>query len=494
LFPGLNWEIFPGEHWALVGPNGSGKSLLAAALAGRLRVLQGELGASEAATLREGPGGVILVSQADHGALAARYSLFHQARWNASEADEGPSVEDLLEYRSVEAINPYAVLPEREDEAAFDSRRKGVIELFRLTPLLKRRALQLSNGEGRKLLLARALLRAPRLLVLDDPFAGLDSSSRADLHEILEGLARGGTTLVIASARIEDMPAFVDRFLRLEDCRITGQGRAGDAAEESPPSSGDPSGDPRLGNSLEPRRGEGRASPANAAQGDAPAIVELRSVTVRYGETIILDRVDFRMRKGEHWALLGANGAGKSTLLSLLLGDNPQAYANDVRLFGRRRGSGESIWDIKSRIGWVAPELLLHFPAGLRCLDVVLSGFHSSLGLFEDSGPEDAERALEELSALGLAAGAEEPLGALSVGNQRLVLLARALVSDPELLILDEPCQGLDAAHVRLVTEEVDRLGREGRASIIYVTHLAEQIPPCVTHVLRLEAGRAREG
>ena len=478
LFSGMNWDIYPGEHWAIVGANGSGKSLLAAALAGRVRVVQGEIGGDEAPALSEGSGGVILVSQADHGALAVRYSGFHQARWNSSESEEGPRVEDLLEHRSVEGINPYVVLAAfgGEDEASFESRRKEVVELFRLTPLLKRRVLQLSNGEGRRLLLARALLRAPRLLVLDDPFVGLDSLSRDDLHETLALFARQGLTLVVASARLEDIPSFVVRFLRLEDCRIASRGPAADAAEEVPVSKEEP-----------------RGGPNREPSGDAEPIVELRSVTVRYGETLILDRVDFCLRRGEHWALLGPNGAGKSTLLSLLLGDNPQAYANDVRLFGRARGSGESIWDIKSRIGWVAPELLLHYPSDLRCLDVVLSGFHSSLGLFEGSRPESVARASEELSALGIAAYAEEALGRLSVGNQRLVLLARALVTDPELLVLDEPCQGLDEAHVRLVTKAIDRLGREGRASLIYVTHLAEQIPSCVTRVLRLEAGRARE-
>jgi molybdate transport system ATP-binding protein len=230
-------------------------------------------------------------------------------------------------------------------------------------------------------------------------------------------------------------------------------------------------------------------APASGAE----AVVELRSVTVRYGDAIILDRVNLTVRKGEHWALLGPNGAGKSTLLSLLLADNPQAYANHVCLFGRQRGSGESIWEIKARIGWVAPELLAHYPPSWPCLDVVLSGFHASMGLFRGCTGQEMERGRQVLSTLGLESEANQPLQELSQGTQRLVLLARALVADPELLILDEPCQGLDARHARLVTSAVDRLASEGRASVIYVTHHEEEIPACITHVLRLAAGRAQE-
>jgi molybdate transport system ATP-binding protein len=220
-------------------------------------------------------------------------------------------------------------------------------------------------------------------------------------------------------------------------------------------------------------------------------MVEMRSVTVRYGETTILDRVDFTLRKGEHWALLGRNGAGKSTLLSLLLADNPQAYANQVWLFGRQRGSGESIWDIKARTGWVAPELLAHYPPSWRCIDVVLSGFHASLGLYQDCTAQETKRGRQVLATLGLETSADQPLLELSQGLQRLVLLARALVANPELLVLDEPCQGLDAIHTQRVTSAVNRVASEGRASVIYVTHHEEELPACITHVLRLENGRS---
>jgi molybdate transport system ATP-binding protein len=482
LFPGTHWDIHLGEHWAIVGPNGSGKSLLAAALAGRVPVAQGTLthhlaeGAVEAHELGarySRRSQVVLVSHAEERALATQYAGFHQARWNASEAERGPSVDGLLTRHSVEAINPFEVLPEAEDTTAFEQRRREVIDLFGLSPLLDRRVKQLSHGETRKLLLARAMLRGPRLLVLDDPFGGLDVGFCQELHLILDRLARGGTTLVMTAAREEEIPACITHLLRVDNSRITAQERSTIRVD--------------VGN---PQRRMAGALVSAASAGAGEAIVEMRAVTVRYGETIILDHVDWTVRKGEHWALLGPNGAGKSTLLSLLLADNPQAYANDIRLFGRQRGSGESIWEIKARVGWVAPELLAHYQPSWRCLDIVLSGFHASMGLFRDCTTEEIERGRQALSTLGLGGVADQPLLELSEGAQRLVLLVRALVANPELLVLDEPCQGLDAVHTRQVTSAVDRVAREGRACIIYVTHHEEEIPSCITRVLRLKAGR----
>jgi molybdate transport system ATP-binding protein len=434
------------------------------------RLAEGTVDAHELGAHRSRRSHVVLVSHAEERALAMRHAVYHQARCNASEAEQGPSVDGLLGRHSVEAINPFEVLPEPEDAPVFEKRRQEVISLFQLSPLLHRRVKQLSHGETRKLLLARAVLRGPRLLVLDDPLAGLDVDFRADMHAILDQLARAGTALVMTAAREQELPACMTHILRVNECKVVAQERM------------------TVGSDLGKAQGRLSSSLAPAAsRGEGEAIVEMRSVTVRYGEATILDHVDFTLRKGEHWALLGRNGAGKSTLLSLLLADNPQAYANQVRLFGRQRGSGESIWDIKARMGWVAPELLAHYPPSWRCMDVVLSGFHSSLGLYQDCTAPEIERGRQVLAALGLETSADQPLLELSQGQQRLVLLARALVANPELLVLDEPCQGLDALHAQRVTLAVDRVASEGRASVIYVTHHEEELPSCITHILRLE-------
>jgi molybdate transport system ATP-binding protein len=227
-----------------------------------------------------------------------------------------------------------------------------------------------------------------------------------------------------------------------------------------------------------------------ARRGPSAALVRLRNVCVRYGESAVLSNVSFTLLRGEHWALLGPNGAGKTTLLSLVLADNPQAYANDVEVFGQRRGMGESIWDIKSRIGSVSPELHAHMPREIDALDVVASGIAGALQRTTECSPDELEEAAARLRDF-VPEAVNRAFGELSFAEQRLVLIARALVGAPELLILDEPCHGLDASHRAHVIEAVNRAARTGGASLIYVTHQPDEIPECVTHVLELREGRA---
>jgi molybdate transport system ATP-binding protein len=480
-FPtGVDWEIRAGEQWGIVGPNGSGKSLLAGALAGRVHPAHGsityclgdeEFAAHDLRASHARRGQVALVSLAEQQGLATKYAGYHQARWNSSESNEGPTVEDLLSYHSLFAINPFEVLPEPGERQPFEERRRRAIELVGLDPLLRRKVKQLSNGETRRLLLARAIAMAPRLLILDDPFAGLDHGGRDRLRAVLAELA-GETTIVVATARPDDLPPGMTHVLELDRGSVVAtrktdqKSRPVESAERST-------------TVLRP-----------ASQTPGELLVEMTDVTVRYGDAVILDGVSFSLRRGEHCALLGPNGAGKSTLLSLLLADNPQAYANDIRLFGRQRGSGESIWDIKSRIGWVAPELLMHYPPDWPCLDVVLSGLYSSVGLFAQPRPEEQAQAHRVLARLGLDSLASHPLRELSHGNQRIVLLARALVHNPDLIVLDEPCQGLDPEHTAAVNRAVDRIAGEMPTSTIYVTHHEHELPACITRVLRLRDGR----
>jgi len=226
----------------------------------------------------------------------------------------------------------------------------------------------------------------------------------------------------------------------------------------------------------------------------SPSLVQLRNVTVQYGNSIILKDVSWTVRRGESWAVLGPNGAGKTTLLSLLLGDNPQAYANDVSVFGKRRGTGESIWELKKRIGWVSPEMHLHFSDTMTCSSVVASGFYDSVGLFEPPTMAQKRAITSWLKRFELARFAQTPLFELSVGLQRMVLLARAVVKGPELLVLDEPCQSLDAPHRELFVRTVNELISSGSASVLYVTHRPDELPRAIPRVLKLSGGAAVPG
>ena len=229
---------------------------------------------------------------------------------------------------------------------------------------------------------------------------------------------------------------------------------------------------------------------ASPQPGDGP-LIELENVHAHYGEHAVLDGVSLRLDPGEHLCIAGPNGCGKSTLLALICGDNPRAYGQQVKLFGRVRGSGESVWEIKRRFGIVSNQLHLSYPARTRAFDVVASGFFDTLGLYDTCSPWQAQLVREWLAVLGLSARAGERFDALSFGEQRMMLVARAMVKNPPILILDEPCSGLDEANRRRVLELIDRIGHESRTQMLYVSHEAEEMPACITRRLefRRDAG-----
>jgi molybdate transport system ATP-binding protein len=212
----------------------------------------------------------------------------------------------------------------------------------------------------------------------------------------------------------------------------------------------------------------------------------MNSVSVIYGRRKILDRFDWQVNRGENWLVCGPNGSGKTTLLNLICGDHPQAYANDIWLFGRRRGSGESIWEIKSRIGMMSPEFVLRYRKIMSGRDVLLSGFFDSVGLFRTASTHQAAAAEGWAARLGIERLLAAPFARMSNGERRLVLVARAMVKTPDLLILDEPCQGLDTGNRRRVLDLINAIAKTGATQLIYVTHRWDEYPSVITHRLRL--------
>uniref|UniRef100_UPI0026396639 ABC transporter ATP-binding protein n=1 Tax=uncultured Mucilaginibacter sp. TaxID=797541 RepID=UPI0026396639 len=223
-------------------------------------------------------------------------------------------------------------------------------------------------------------------------------------------------------------------------------------------------------------------------------IISMKNVNIRYGEKQVLNNINWKVLPGEKWALLGPNGAGKSTLLSLINGDNPQAYANQIILFDRKRGTGESIWDIKKKIGFVSPELHQYFPSENSCLQTIESGFYDTLGLFRPSNPQKAAIALRWMKLLNMEDQARKPLKQVTASTQRLCLLARALVKNPPLLIFDEPCQGLDEQQQNHFKHLLELICNNSNTTLIYVTHYQQEIPNVVDKVLRLEEGKKING
>jgi molybdate transport system ATP-binding protein len=216
-------------------------------------------------------------------------------------------------------------------------------------------------------------------------------------------------------------------------------------------------------------------------------LVEMKGVTVKFGDVTILDGLDWTVRRGENWAVLGPNGSGKTTLLSLITGDNLQAYANEIRLFGVLKGTGESLWDIREKIGVVSSELQVRYRRGITARDVVASGLFDSIGLFRRLSPENRRVVEDWMDLLGILPLAERVFEGLSYGERRMTLIARAMVKSPLLLILDEPCQGLDPANRRKMLKLIDRIGAGTGTRIVYVSHYADEIPSCINRILRLE-------
>jgi molybdate transport system ATP-binding protein len=216
-------------------------------------------------------------------------------------------------------------------------------------------------------------------------------------------------------------------------------------------------------------------------------VIQFCNVTVQYGQKMVFKNLSWTVNRGENWALTGPNGSGKTTLLQMITGDHPQAYANEVYLFGRRRGSGESIWEIKQRLGMVSSEFQLGYRKPIRSYDVVLSGFFDSIGLYRFARQEQHKAAQQWIDLLDLSALQDQRFDLLSYGERRLILLARAMVKAPELLVLDEPCQGLDPSNRRLVRGCIDAIVAEAATQVLYVTHFSDEMPECITHHFELK-------
>jgi molybdate transport system ATP-binding protein len=487
LFEGLTWEMLDDQHWAVIGPNGSGKSTLMGALCGSLPIVKGRI-VYHYAERDKSPTPEKQIAYVNYEAQRRVLGIeaYYQERWNGGLEEGALAVSEFLSENNVNGLNAFQVAEVRTD-GKYAARQREVIEQLELVKLLGINVVQLSNGERRKVLIARALLKNPRLLILDNPFSGLDERFRKKLADNLDSLMRGEMRVVITGPNRDELPPRITHILELSfRARREIAGMKTRFLVARPAAQNGKGHRLRLANlDILPKD----ESPDSSRK----IMVQMQNVNVSYTGPPVLHQVNWVVRENEQWALLGPNGAGKTTLLSLILADNPQAYANDITLFGKRRGSGESIWEIKRNIGWVAPELQLYYPRDATGFEVACSGWFDSIGLYRDCSAEQRAVAMEWLGRFGVEERADVAFENISEGEQRLVLLARAMVKDPALLVLDEPCQGLDETNRDRVLQAVDGLRRRSGASLIYVTHRADELPSGITHVLRLSEGQVVE-
>ena len=479
VFTNFTWQVREGEAWAVVGPTGSGKTTLAETLLGRHSLHGGNLTWPLFERLRfagrrvDYPSQVVAnVTFKEDSRLFSYAGRYYQQRFEFadSESDTPLSLERFLQTGT----------------HATDVERGDVCGRFGIAELLAQPFMTLSNGQTRRARLSRSMLTNPELLVLYDPFIGLDSAARASLSELLGDLLREGKRVVLI-CREDAVPKWMTHTLELPrragGITPTRQDQPDKNETQKQESAKQP--DHACGVWVSPRGADAPRSPGEP-------IIELSDVTVSHAGHTILDRVLWTVRSGERWAVLGPNGSGKTTLLSLLCGDHPQAYANDVRLFGRRRGTGETIWDVKRNVGLLSPEFHLYFTEPLTAERTVATGFFDTLA-DRVTTPEQNDRVRELFEAFGITHLASRAFKTLSTGEQRLVLLARALVKRPPLLILDEPFQGMDATATARCRDWLDR-ELTADQTLLFVTHEPAELPRSVSQTLRLDRGKVVSG
>ena len=449
----INWQIDSGQHWMIVGTNGAGKSALAAVLSG-----QGEIISGSIANL---PNKIGIVSSESQAQLIAQELKKDDA--------------DILDVISEGTPAAEILARDCSDHAVKDD----LVKKLSFTPLLDRAFRKLSSGETRKLMLIRALASKPDLLVLDEPFSGLDSDSTTVLKEYLQGLA-SSVPMVLVLNRLDQCPEFISNIAYVQN------GRLGHTI-----SSDDKEARANLYKLLHLKTTELEVPSADVVNptsylDPSQPLVRLTDVAIRYTDVQIFSKLNWTIEANQHWQLSGPNGSGKTSLLSLITGDHPQCYNNDIFVFGFQRGSGESIWQIKQFIGFVSSALHWQYRVSISLRNVIISGFYDSIGLYHKSTPSQQTIADQWLELVGMSKQANHPFNDLSYGDQRLILIARAMVKHPPLLILDEPCLGLDEMNRQLVLALIEKICAAKTTSVIYVNHHAEDKIEGIENILSL--------
>lgn len=448
----VNLDIMNGEQIAITGDNGAGKTLLANLITGQYPILAG--GSSFTSHQREAIRSIAF--RDSYGSADATWC--YQQRWNSTEIDDSPFIREIF--------------PQVSD----DTWRNELFRVFNLEAIWDKRLVALSSGEMRKFQLAKALSSRPALIVIDNPYIGLDPAARNELTSMLERLiSEWQLQIILILSRPEDIPAFITHIVHIENQ---------EHISKMPVSAyciADNGGQVTL---SEERRGMILSMPHSAMSSDE--IVRCTDVSLRYGDRTIFSGIDWCVRRGERWSLQGRNGAGKSALLSLVYADNPQAYACDIALFGRRRGTGESIWEIKKHIGYVSPEMHRSYCHHIPVIDILASGLNDTIGLYRKIHDEERDVCQAWLHIFGIDHLRDRDFCTLSSGEQRMALLARAFVKNPELIILDEPLHGLDNRNRNLARAIIRTYCSQLDKTLIAVTHYPEELDGITDKVFRL--------
>jgi len=460
-FENLNFSLNQNENWAIIAESGWLQTAFLETIRGNTVIPEGHVERPFASTyIQEKSAQKEMHSFRDLMAYVSQkyefrnkfnqQNFYFQQRFNSSESGETLTVEEYLQAIESKIPGPWTV--------------SGVMDLVDLERLKEESLLKLSNGETRRLAIASGLLRQPKLFLMDHPTTGLDVASRINFGKVLQEIISQGVHVILTCAAGEVPDGITDVAL------LNSQG------VEKTFSSSSFSDQQEV---IAKKEWNWDLLISLLSNGDLPEVspVRLENVTITYDHKPILNQVNWEVKAGEKWQLKGPNGSGKSTLISLLIGENPQAYSQNFWLFGRKRGTGESIWDVKRPTGFVAPELARFFPANQTVRKVILSGLFDTMGLFKKVNTEQDELADKWIELFELEREANQLLSRVSMEKQRWALLARAMIKKPQLLILDEASQGMDEIQRTLFKDTVQKICENSAISLIYVSHYDEDVP-----------------
>lgn len=426
----FNIDIKQSENWAFVGNNASGKSLI---------------------------GNKLLDILPDCGLVSFEKieALLEEERLNddtdfLDKIDEGTLVKDYLQ---------------REHT------------LFNIEKIKNRGLKYLSTGELTKVVILKEFESNIKTLILDEPYDAMDIDSQKIITDLISKLCKENITLILIVNRDCDIHRDIENLAFINDFRISLKGKRDEILSNesfkllrhySKPLPNKLPGQPEVDSNKE-------------------KLITIRNLDINFGDTKVLNKLNWEVIKGEHFKISGPNGSGKSTLLKIVSADLSQSYGKDITLFGIKRGSGESIWDIKRHVGLVSSTLQKDYRVSISLLSVIISGFYDSIGLYSKPLANEVELAEEWLKLGGLINKKNETFKTLSYGEQRVGLILRALVKHPKILILDEPCLGLDEINREMVLKLVENIARIGSTTLLYVSHRSEDFIPSIKNELKLD-------
>ncbi|MBR5646659.1 MAG: ATP-binding cassette domain-containing protein [Treponema sp.] len=491
----IDWSLNSDEAWLIIGKNKSGKADFLNALAGNNQIIKND----SQSVYENNVSGVETVSLERAAHLIQEERENDESDYIEGGVDIGRTGRFFIAQALCQNLHKNEELPDFAEKIE----TYPAIKLCGVESFLDRGLKYLSTGEIRRLLLARALISNKKLLILSDPFAGLDVQSRAVLLEFFNTIVKNQLKenpgseyphLIIAMERYTEIPEAITNVLEFSDNKISFCGTK-DEYEKKLSAQKENADKINLENKnqLEKHLSEVLNNElVNKTNAGSEFLVEMNDVCVGWDGHEVLKHINWKLKKGEHWLIQGPNGSGKTTFLELITGDNMQVFSNDVRIFGKRRGSGETIWDIKKRLGIVSYRMHVEYRmlGNTSLRDVIISGFRDSIGLY--GAPTDLEIAAAKkwLNLGGFTGRETETFSSLSYGEQRAVLILRSTVKNPEILILDEPCHGLDDENRTKILNLMNYIGNGGTTTMLHVTHDKTEILECEKHVLELLPGK----